>query len=93
MTLRRKRIDFPGPPATLVLLVFLFLGCPLLHAASDTPDPNTGSGMKSPAAEKQVEEAGSIPVAIKEKTSDDEYGDVTEKEAGSNPAAASETVR
>ena len=46
MTLRRKRIDFSGPTAILVLLIFLFLGCPPLHAASDTPDPNTGSGIE-----------------------------------------------
>jgi len=87
ITQRWKRIDFPGLPATLVLLVFLFLACPLLHAASDTSDSDTGSSMENPAADKRAEEAGSISVAVKEKTSDDEYGDVTEKEAGPNPAA------
>jgi phospholipid-binding lipoprotein MlaA len=87
MRMRGKRIDFPGPPATLVLLVFLFLACPLLHAASATPaDTDDGSSMNNPAAEKQAEEAGPILVAIKEKTSDDEYGDVTEKDAGPAPA-------
>jgi phospholipid-binding lipoprotein MlaA len=87
MTLRRKRIDFLWPQATLILLVFLFLACPPLHAASDTPDPDTGSDMKNPVVEKQVEEAGSISVVIKEKASDDVHGDVTEKEASPDPVA------
>jgi len=44
--------------------------------------------MESPAAEKQAETAGPNPVAAAEKTPHDEYGDVTEKEAGPNPAVA-----
>ncbi len=89
MTLRRKRIDFLRPTATLVLLVFLFLGCPPLHAASDSPDPNTGSSMENPAAGKQVEDAGSIPATTAENPSD-EYGNVTEEEArgGEGPRVA-----
>ena len=81
MTLGRKTIDFLRPAASLFLLFFLFLGCPPLHAASDSPDPNTGAGVKVPAAVKQVEEAGSIPAATAEKPSD-EYGNVTEKVVG-----------
>jgi phospholipid-binding lipoprotein MlaA len=45
--------------------------------------------MESPAAGKQVEEAGSIPVATAEKPSG-EYGNVTEEEAGSIPVATAE---
>lgn len=77
ITLRRKTIDFLRLAANLVLLVFLFLGCPLLNAASDSPNPNTGAGVNAPTTEKQVDEA-------------DEYGDVTEKEPGSIPAAGAE---
>jgi phospholipid-binding lipoprotein MlaA len=87
MTLRRRKIDFPGQPVILVLLVFLFIGCPYLHAASDALDPNADSSIENTTTEKQAEKAGPIPIANKEKTSDDEYGDVVEKEAGSNPAA------
>jgi phospholipid-binding lipoprotein MlaA len=77
MTLYWKRIDLLRPTATLALLVFLFLGSPSLHAASDSPDPNTGAGVNAnvAAAEKRVEKA-------------DEYGDVAKEGAGSDPAAA-----
>lgn len=81
MTPCRKRINFLRPTITLVLLVFLFLGCPPLHAASDSPGPNTGSSMESPATGKRTEESGSIPAATTQKPSD-EYGNVTEEEAG-----------
>ncbi|MCX5807826.1 MAG: VacJ family lipoprotein [Proteobacteria bacterium] len=82
MTLWRKRINFSRPTISLVLLLFLFLGYPPLYAASDSPDPNIGSSVESPAAGKQAEEAGSVPVTTAEKPSDDEYGNVTEEEAG-----------
>ena len=88
-TLRRERIGFLGPSATLALLVFLFLCCPYLHAASDTPGLNTGSSIERPETGKQAEEAGAIPVAGAEKPSD-EYGNVTAEEAASIPAAPEE---
>jgi phospholipid-binding lipoprotein MlaA len=74
-----KKVCLLGSTACLILLLFLFLGLPLLHAASDSPDPDTGAGVNVPVAGKQVEEAGSIPVATAEKPSD-EYGNVTEEE-------------
>lgn len=79
MTLRRKRIDFLRPTATLVLLLFLFLGLSPLHAAS--PGPDAGAGVESPATGKRTEESGSIQTATTQKPSD-EYGNVTEEEAG-----------
>ena len=80
-TLYWKKICLLGSTACLILLLFLFLGLPPLHAASDSPDPNTGAGVNVPVAGKQVEEAGSIPAATAEKPSD-EYGNVTEEEVG-----------
>jgi phospholipid-binding lipoprotein MlaA len=65
----------------MVLLLFLFLGLTPLHAASDSPDPNTGAGVDVPAVGKQVEEAGPIPAATAGKPSD-EYGNVTEDVGG-----------
>jgi phospholipid-binding lipoprotein MlaA len=59
----------------------LFLGLTPLHAASDSPDHNTGAGVNVPAAGKQVEEAGPIPSATAGKPSDD-YGNVTEDIGG-----------
>jgi phospholipid-binding lipoprotein MlaA len=59
----------------------LFLGLTPLHAASDSPDPNTGAGVDVPAVGKQVEEAGPIPAATAGKPSD-EYGNVTEDVGG-----------
>jgi phospholipid-binding lipoprotein MlaA len=71
----------PGWTACLVLLLFLLLGLTPLHAASDSPDPDTGAGVNVPAAGEQVEEAGSIPSAAVQKPSD-EYGNVTEDVGG-----------
>ena len=88
-TLCQKKIGFPGLAATLVLLVFLFLGCPYLHAASDIPGPNTGSSIERPEAGRQAEEAGPIPAAGPKKSSD-EYGNVTEEKAASISTAAGE---
>lgn len=89
MTLCRRRISFLGPTISLVLLLFLFLGCPNLHAASDSPDANSNIAVNVPAAEKQSEEPGSISTAAAEKSSD-EYGDVTKEEAGSVPVTTAE---
>jgi phospholipid-binding lipoprotein MlaA len=92
MTLCWKRIDLLRPAASLVLLVFLLLGSPMVHAASDSPDPNTGAGVNIAAAEKRVEKADEYGDVAKEGTrsdraaaekSSDEYGNVIEEEAGS----------
>jgi phospholipid-binding lipoprotein MlaA len=80
-SLYRKRIGFLNLTMTLVFLVFLLLGGPLIAAASDTPDPNTGSIAERPEAGKKAEEAASISTAAGEKLPD-EYGDVTAEEAG-----------
>ena len=77
----RRRLCVPGWTACLVLLLFLLLGLTPLHAASDSPDPDTGAGVNVPAAGEQVEEAGSIPSAAVQKPSD-EYGNVTEDVGG-----------
>jgi phospholipid-binding lipoprotein MlaA len=90
MTLHRKRIGFLRPSANLILLVFLFLCCPSLHAASDSPDPNAGARVTVPVAGGLVEEGASVQAAVAEKTSGDEYGDVTGEEAGSTPAATAQ---
>jgi phospholipid-binding lipoprotein MlaA len=82
MALSRKRINFLRPTISLVLLLFLFLGCPNLYAAPDSPDPNSSAVINVPAVEKQSEETGSVTTATAEKSSDDEYGNVTEEEAG-----------
>ncbi|HBA55659.1 MAG TPA: VacJ family lipoprotein [Syntrophorhabdus aromaticivorans] len=92
MTLRRKKIDFLRLVATLVLLIFLFLGCPLLHAASDSPDPNAGGNIESPAAGKPVEDAGPIEATAPDKTSDDEYGDVSEGQAGAEELGIADPI-
>lgn len=89
MTLYWRRIVFIRPMAILVLLFSLFLGCPLLHAASDSPDANIDSSRESPAAVKHVVETESTPAAF-EKKSSDEYGDVMEKNAGSLPVTTAE---
>jgi len=89
MTLCRKRINFLRPTISLVLLLFLFLGCPPLYAASDSPDPNISAVINVPVAEKQSEETGSITVATAEKSSD-EYGNVTKEEVGSVPVTTAE---
>jgi phospholipid-binding lipoprotein MlaA len=102
ITLRRKTIDFLRPATSLVLLVFLFLGCPLLNAASDSPNPNTGAGVNAPTAEKQVDEAGeygdvtkegvaSISTGTGEKPSD-EYGNVTEEETGGEESRIADPI-
>lgn len=75
----RRKLCAQGWTACLGLLLFLLLGLTCLHAASDSPDP--GAGVNVPEAAKQVEEAGSIPSAAASRPSD-EYGNVTEKEAG-----------
>jgi phospholipid-binding lipoprotein MlaA len=80
-SLYRKRIGFLNLTMTLVFLVFLLLGGPLIAAASDTPDLNTGSIAERPEAGKKAEEAASISAAAGEKLPD-EYGDVTAEEAG-----------
>ena len=77
----RRGICVIGWTACMVLLLFLFLGLTPLHAASDSPDPNTGAGVDVPAVGKQVEEAGPIPAATAGKPSD-EYGNVTEDVGG-----------
>jgi phospholipid-binding lipoprotein MlaA len=79
--LYRKRIGFLNLTMTLVFLVVLLLGGPLITAASDTPDPNTGSIAERREVEKKAEEAASISTAAGEKLPD-EYGDVTAEEAG-----------
>jgi len=90
MTLYWKRIVFIRLMATLVILFSLFLGFPLLHAASDSPDAtNIDSSRESPVAVKHVEETGSTPAASGEKSSD-EYGDVTEKDDRSVPVTTAE---
>ena len=58
-----------------------FSRSPPLHAASETPDPDTGPGVNVPAAGKQGEESGSLQADTAEKSSD-EYGNVTGEEAG-----------
>ena len=80
-TLYWKKVCHLGSTACLILPLFLFLGLFPLHAASDSPDPDTRAGVNVPVAGKQVEEAGSIPAATAEKPSDD-YGNVTEEEVG-----------
>lgn len=87
MTLHPKRIDLLGPPVIVFLLVFLFLCCPSLHAASDSPDSNAGAGTNVPVAWGRVEESASVQIAATEKPSGDKYGDVTGDDADSNPAA------
>jgi phospholipid-binding lipoprotein MlaA len=82
MKLCRKRINLLGPAISLILLLFLFLGCPNLHAAPDSPDPDSSAVINVPAVEKQSEETGFVTAATAEKSSDDEYGNVTEEEAG-----------
>ena len=77
----RRGICMPGWTGCLVPLIFLFLGLIPLHAASHSPDPDTGAGVNVPAAGEQVEEAGSIPSATASRPSDD-YGNVTKEEAG-----------
>jgi phospholipid-binding lipoprotein MlaA len=77
----RRRICVPGWTACLVLLLFLFPGPPPLHAASDSPDQNTGAGVNVPVPGNPSGEAGSIPAATAKKPSD-EYGNVTEEEVG-----------
>ena len=90
MTLCRKKINLLKPAVSLVLLLFLSLGCPHLYAANESPDPNTGGSVESPAAVKQVEEARPVPAVTAEKISDDEYGDVTGEESGSVPVIPAE---
>lgn len=77
----RRRICVIGWTACLVPLLFLFLGLTPLHAASDSPDTDTGVGVNVPAAGEHVEEAGSIPAAPASRPSD-EYGNVTEEQVG-----------
>ena len=69
------------PMGCLMLLLFLFLGCPPLHAASDGPILDAGAGVEVTKAAKPGEHAAS---AVKPS---DEYGNVTEEEAGSAPPA------
>lgn len=91
MTPYRKRIGFLRPRAALVFLVFLFLCCPPLYAASsDGTDPNTGAGSSVPVEVGQLEEGASVQATVTEKTPGDEYGDVTGEAAGSTPAAAAQ---
>jgi phospholipid-binding lipoprotein MlaA len=80
MKLCPKRNGWLALLASLILLLFLFLGFSPVRAASDSPDPHTASSLESPAATKQ-EEAGPILVATADKPSD-EYGNVTEEEVG-----------
>ncbi len=92
MTLPRKRIEFLGPTATLVFLVFLLLNSPPLAAASDSSDSNIGSGTESPAVGKQVEEGGHIPAASQGKPTD-EYGNVTEEEVGGEESRIADPIQ
>jgi hypothetical protein len=70
-----------SPMGCLMLLLFLFLVCPPLHAASDGPTLDAGAGVEVTKADKPGERAAS---AVKPS---DEYGNVTEEEAGSAPPA------
>lgn len=89
MTLCRRKISFLGPTISLVLLLFLFLGCSNLHAASDSADPISNVVVNVPEVEKQSEKSGSITAATAEKSSD-EYGDVSTEKGGSISTAATE---
>ena len=75
-----------------LLLLLLLLCCPSLHAESDIPvsEANIDTGVNVPAAEKQAgeDETATTPTTIAQKPSDDEYGDVIEKETGPVPTAA-----
>lgn len=72
----------------LVLLTGLFFCLfPPHTTASDSLDPNAGAGVTVPVTVGQMEEDRSVQATVTEKTSGDEYGDVTEKDAGPTPAA------
>jgi phospholipid-binding lipoprotein MlaA len=86
----RRRIDLREPTTCLVLLLFLFLGCSVLHAASDDPTPSANTDADLQGVGNAVEQqTGSGPAATAEKPSD-EYGNVTEEEAsrGDGPQIA-----
>jgi phospholipid-binding lipoprotein MlaA len=75
-------------PALLIGLILCLFS---FHAAAlDNPDLSTGAGVNVPVPGGQIEEAASVQTAVAEKTSGDEYGDVTEKDAGSIPPAIAE---
>jgi phospholipid-binding lipoprotein MlaA len=79
--LHRKKVCLPGSTACLILLLFLFLGLPPVHAASDSPRLSDEAGTNVPPVGKQAEETVPVPTAAVEKPSD-EYGNVTEEEVG-----------
>ncbi len=77
----RRRICAMGWTACLVLLAGLFLCFSSMPAAAAGQDLLTGAAVDVAAAEKQAEEAGSIPPAPAGKPSD-EYGNVAQDVGG-----------
>lgn len=77
----REKVCLIGSMACLMLLSLLFLALPPLYAASDGPDRTTASGDDVPSAGKHVEGGGAAPPPSA-KAPSDEYGNVTEEEAG-----------
>jgi phospholipid-binding lipoprotein MlaA len=90
MTLCRKRISLLRRSSTLVLLVLLFFCCPSLCAASASLDLNAGAGVSVSASEGRMGVGAPVQTSVAEKTSGDEYGDVTGEDAGSTPAATAQ---
>lgn len=84
----QKDTGLPGLTVALVFLVFLFFCSSPRYAFSDSPGPNAAPVGNVPAAAGQMEEKGPGPVAIAEKTSDDEYGDVAEEKPAPLPDMA-----
>lgn len=80
MKLYRKITKLLISAISAVFLLFLFLGCPPVHAAADSPDGSADNILESTTAVKLAEEAGHVQIAAAEKPSEDEYGDVTEEE-------------